>query len=93
MLKTVKRENGQSERPPVKLSENSLAVLKRRYLRRGLDGKPAESVTEMFERVAVNIAAAEEEWQGNVEAAADAFYELLTKFRFLPNKTPVRKTT
>lgn len=85
MLKTVKRENGQMNRPPVDLSENSRVVLQRRYLRRGLDGKPAETVTEMFERVATHIAAVEEAWQGDIEASADAFYELLTKFHFLPN--------
>lgn len=85
MLKTVKKEKEQSKRPPVQLSDNSLAVLERRYIRRGLDGKPAETVTEMFERVATNIAATEEEWQGDVEATADVFYDLLTKFRFLPN--------
>jgi ribonucleoside-diphosphate reductase alpha chain len=39
----------------------------------------------MFERVAENIAAVEAEWQGNVEVVTDAYYELLTKFRFLPN--------
>ena len=59
------------KRPPVELSENSLAVLERRYLRRGLDGKPKESVTEMFERVATHVAAAEEEWQGNVELVVE----------------------
>jgi ribonucleoside-diphosphate reductase alpha chain len=85
MLKTLKNENGKVERPSIELSENSLAVLKRRYLRRGLDGKPAETVTEMFDRVATHVAAAEENWEGNAEAAADDFYELLTKFRFMPN--------
>ncbi len=85
MLKTVKKENGKEGRPSIELSENSLAVLKRRYLRRGLDGKPVETVTEMFDRVATHVAAAEEEWQGNVEQVADDFYDLLTKFRFMPN--------
>ena len=43
---------------PVGLSlpENSLAVLRRRYLRRGPDGQPVETVEEMFRRVAHHIA-------------------------------------
>ena len=85
MLKTIKKENKTTKRPQVKLSDNSLAVLSRRYLRRGLDGKPIENVTEMFERVADNVAAVEAEWEGDVKVVSDAYYELLTKFRFLPN--------
>ncbi|HET6445008.1 MAG TPA: ribonucleotide reductase N-terminal alpha domain-containing protein, partial [candidate division Zixibacteria bacterium] len=41
------------------LAENSLAVLKRRYLRKGLDGQPIETVAEMFYRVAEHVASAE----------------------------------
>jgi ribonucleoside-diphosphate reductase alpha chain len=69
----------------VKLSENALAVLKRRYLRKGPDGEPGETVEQMFHRVASHIAAAEEAWGGDVTAAAATFYDLLTSLRFLPN--------
>src|SRR5690606_37135286 len=38
--------------PPVELTENARKVLLRRYVRRGPDGQPAETVEEMFWRVA-----------------------------------------
>jgi len=71
--------------PEIHLSENALAVLRRRYLRKGPDGEPAEDVAGMFRRVASHIAAVESEWGGNVAQAERAFYELLTSVRFLPN--------
>ncbi|GAB4148094.1 MAG: vitamin B12-dependent ribonucleotide reductase [Candidatus Promineifilaceae bacterium] len=84
MLKEAKQKsvNG-AARPELEISENALAVLKRRYLRRGADGKPVESVPEMFWRVASNVAAVEDE--AEVRLVAEAFYELLTTFRFMPN--------
>ena len=39
------------------LSPNSRTVLERRYLRKGSDGSPIETVDEMFYRVASHIAA------------------------------------
>ncbi|MCK4452646.1 MAG: adenosylcobalamin-dependent ribonucleoside-diphosphate reductase, partial [Anaerolineae bacterium] len=69
----------------VRLTENALAVLKRRYLRRGPDGQPAETVEQVFQRVAFHIAAVEEEWGDDVAAVAGIFYDLITSLRFLPN--------
>ncbi len=71
------------QRPELVISENALAVLKRRYLRRGPDGQPVESVPEMFERVATHIASVEPE--GRRGAVADIYYDLLSSFRFMPN--------
>jgi ribonucleoside-diphosphate reductase alpha chain len=68
-----------------RLSPNALEVLRRRYLRRGPDGKPAETVEGMFRRVAHHIAAVEAAWNGNGQAAEEIFYDLLTSFRFVPN--------
>jgi ribonucleoside-diphosphate reductase alpha chain len=67
------------------LSENSLAVLRRRYLRRGPDGQPVESVEEMFRRVAHHIAVVEADHGGDVPAVEETFYKLLTELRFFPN--------
>lgn len=67
------------------LAENSLAVLERRYLRKGLDGKPVETVGEMFLRVAQHVASAQLSVQGDVAEATEKYYKLLTDIRFLPN--------
>ena len=42
--------------PKVELTDNSRQVLMRRYVRRGEDGKPAETVDQMFWRVAYHVA-------------------------------------
>jgi len=69
----------------VVLSDNSRKVLQRRYLRRGSNGTPIETVEEMFHRVASNVAAAEDQLGGNSVEGTEKFYDLLTSFRFLPN--------
>ncbi|MDY7080368.1 MAG: adenosylcobalamin-dependent ribonucleoside-diphosphate reductase [Chloroflexota bacterium] len=71
--------------PWVQLTENARAVLERRYLRKGPDGRPVETVEQMFHRVASHIAAVEEEWGGDVAAVEAAFYDLITSLRFMPN--------
>lgn len=68
-----------------RLSPNAREVLKRRYVRRGPDGKPAETVEGMFRRVAHHVAAVETAWKGDVQATEELFYDLLTSFRFVPN--------
>lgn len=71
--------------PPVDLTDNARQVLVRRYVRRGDDGKPAESVEEMFWRVAYHVAKVEEDWKGDVIQRAREFYSLLTTKKFFPN--------
>jgi len=74
-----------ADAPEVYLSDNALEVFKRRYIRKGEDGEPAETKEETFWRVAYNIAAIEENWGGNVSETADRFYRLLAEKKFLPN--------
>lgn len=69
----------------VELTENARQVLVRRYVRRGDDGQPAESVEEMFWRVAWHIARVEENWGGDAMERAIEFYHLLTSKKFFPN--------
>ena len=69
----------------IQLSENSLKVLERRYLRRDIDGTLLETPAGMFYRIARHIAAVEEEHDGDVEATTKTFYDLLTDLRFFPN--------
>jgi ribonucleoside-diphosphate reductase alpha chain len=70
------------------LAPNSLKVLQRRYLMKDEDGQPREKPSDMFVRVAENIAAAEKAYgadSGAVARRAEDFYELMTSLDFLPN--------
>ncbi|GAP11370.1 ribonucleoside-diphosphate reductase class II [Bellilinea caldifistulae] len=71
--------------PKVELTENARQVLIRRYVRRGDDGKPCESVEDMFWRVAYHVARVEEQWDSDVMSRAREFYILLTSKKFFPN--------
>jgi ribonucleoside-diphosphate reductase alpha chain len=69
----------------IHLSPNALKVLKRRYVRRGSDGEPTETVEGVFWRVARHVAAVESEWGGDAEAVSRRFFDLTSGLRFLPN--------
>ncbi len=65
-----------------RFSSNALAVLRRRYVRKGPDGQPAESVADVFHRVANHVAEVEGK---EAQEAAQAFFELIGNLRFIPN--------
>ena len=69
------------------LSGNAKTVLERRYLKKDPNGKVIESPDKMFRRVARHIAKAELAYgsQEQADKMEDAFYNLMTEFRFLPN--------
>ncbi len=70
------------------LSPNSLKVLQKRYLRKDDAGNAIEKPSEMFVRVAENIASAERAYGGDdarVAQVAHDFYDLMTSLEFLPN--------
>jgi ribonucleoside-diphosphate reductase alpha chain len=69
------------------LTPNSLVVLQKRYLRKDEQGSPIEKPSDMFVRVAENIALAEARYGDASAAPATAadFYELMTSLEFLPN--------
>jgi len=69
----------------VALTDNARVVLEKRYLRRGPNGKPEETIPEMFWRVAHNVALAERESGGSETDVEEQFYDLLTSLRFFPN--------
>jgi ribonucleoside-diphosphate reductase alpha chain len=71
--------------PTIDLTENARQVLLKRYVRRGADGQPVETVEEMFWRVASHIAAAETERGTDVDDLTHRYYKLLTSKRFFPN--------
>lgn len=72
----------------LKLSENSLKVLEKRYLKRNEDGTVIETPADMFTRVAKVIADADRLYgrsDAEVEQTAKEFYRLMTSLEFLPN--------
>ncbi|MBU1178231.1 adenosylcobalamin-dependent ribonucleoside-diphosphate reductase, partial [Patescibacteria group bacterium] len=75
----------------IKLSVNSLTVLKKRYLAKDANGEPKEKPKEMFERVAHNIAHADNLYKTlynqdvDVNKTAQEFYDVMTNLEFVPN--------
>jgi ribonucleoside-diphosphate reductase alpha chain len=71
--------------PKANLTDNARQVLMKRYVRRGDDGKPAETVEEMFWRVAYHVAKVEEQWEADVQKRTVEYYHLLSSKKFFPN--------
>ncbi|MBI5842832.1 MAG: adenosylcobalamin-dependent ribonucleoside-diphosphate reductase [Chloroflexi bacterium] len=71
--------------PKANLTDNARQVLMKRYVRRGDDGKPAETAEEMFWRVAWHVAKVEEQWNDDVQKRAVEYYHLLSSKKFFPN--------
>jgi ribonucleoside-diphosphate reductase alpha chain len=71
--------------PKANLTDNARQVLMKRYVRRGDDGKPAESVEEMFWRVAYHVAKVEEQWNDDIQKRTIEYYHLLSSKKFFPN--------
>jgi len=69
------------------LSNNAITVLKKRYLKRDADGNLLETPKGMFQRVAINIAQADINYDKNADIAQTAkkFYDIMVDLRFLPN--------
>lgn len=91
-MDSVKTENGlkalpelPNDLPVIELSENAHQVLMRRYLWRGADGEPVETVDDMFWRVAYSIAQEDEKYGEDKMQTAREFDRLLTSKRFFPN--------
>ena len=71
----------------IKLSDNALRVLERRYLTKDGEGKVIETPHELFRRVAKHIASAELHYDANADVSfwEEAFHQLMTNLDFLPN--------
>ncbi|MBI5969528.1 MAG: vitamin B12-dependent ribonucleotide reductase [Deltaproteobacteria bacterium] len=69
------------------INENGVRVLEKRYLKKDPDGKPVETVEEMFRRVSGNIAQADRRYDphADVEAIAAEFFDMMTSLEFMPN--------
>jgi len=68
----------------LKLSLNSVAVLKGRYLLKDPAGNIIETPEELFHRVAENISLAEPKYGGNPKETENMFYDFMTSMEFMP---------
>jgi len=76
--------------PPgrAQLNQNARTVIEKRYLIKDGNGKATEQPEDMFWRVSSIVAEADRRYgsnDGDVTAAANEFYELMTQRRFEPN--------
>lgn len=72
----------------LRLSENAIKVLERRYLKRDKAGKVIETAEEMFRRVARAIAEAETKYnrtEQEVKSLEEEFYQGMSSLEFIPN--------
>ncbi len=67
------------------LSANALTVLKKRYLLRNAENEVIETPEELFNRVASNIAEADQKYGGDIEKTRATFYKIIAELNFLPN--------
>ncbi len=72
----------------LKLSDNALKVLKRRYLKKDQFGNVVETPEEMFRRVASAVALADKSYgrtERDIRETEEAFYQIMTALEFIPN--------
>jgi ribonucleoside-diphosphate reductase alpha chain len=87
-MKTVKAEEMENtQNNDIKLTENALKVLEKRYLKKDKNGKPTETPEQLFHRVAHAIAAADLIYDPKADIAKreDEFYSTMVNLNFLPN--------
>jgi ribonucleoside-diphosphate reductase alpha chain len=79
----------------LKLPLNSILVLERRYLRKDENGKVAESIGQMFRRIAKGIAQADKHYgksEAEVKALENEFFRIMTSLEFIPNSPTLMNT-
>lgn len=72
----------------LKFSDNAIAVLEKRYLKRDAQGIPTETPSDLFWRVAYSIAEADKQQgkdQSQIDQIAQNFYGMMTRKEFMPN--------
>jgi len=71
----------------VEVSENALTVLKKRYLKKDLNGNVIENTEDMFMRVAKFIAKADKFYdpEADLTKTEKTFYSMMAKLEFMPN--------
>ena len=87
-MKTTKAEEMENKQSDdIKLTENALKVLEKRYLNKDKSGKPTETPEQLFHRVARAIAAAELIYNDKADIGKweNEFYRTMVNLNFLPN--------
>lgn len=71
----------------MRLTENAVKVLEKRYLARDTEGKVCETPEDLFRRVAKTVASADKEYltEEEVSKLEHEFYDLMVNLEFLPN--------
>ena len=73
---------------PIKLTDNAVTVLERRYLKRDEFGNLLEQPADMFLRVARNVASAEKNYnktEKEIKEIEKQFFDIMSNLDFLPN--------
>ena len=68
----------------IEFTPNARKILEKRYIRKDEQGDPAETVEEMFERIANTVAEPDRSYR-DVEVSKIEFYNLLSTKKFFPN--------
>ena len=73
--------------PVARLSQEAKIVLRRRYLAKNHHGAVAETIPQLFWRIATDVAEAEQLYPSStrLKDAALRFYESMARLEFLPN--------
>ncbi|MCX6642381.1 MAG: adenosylcobalamin-dependent ribonucleoside-diphosphate reductase, partial [Candidatus Bathyarchaeota archaeon] len=82
-IRRIKRELGIDSE--LKLTVNSLEVLRKRYLLRNEIGEIIETPLQLFRRVAHAIADADRLYGVDPSRSEEVFYSMMSKLEFLPN--------
>ncbi|MEZ0335198.1 MAG: vitamin B12-dependent ribonucleotide reductase [Gemmatimonadales bacterium] len=80
--------NSSTPRDAVRLSSNAITVLEKRYLVKDEAGKPVETPSDLFWRVASTVAGADRRYgasAGALDEVARAFYGIMAERLFMPN--------
>jgi ribonucleoside-diphosphate reductase alpha chain len=89
--KTVPEKDPGPAQAPVRdvphVSDNALRVLEKRYLKKDRRGRPCETPSDMFRRVAKAVAKAERSYGKQTDETGweDRFFRLMTGMEMLPN--------
>ena len=80
-------ESYESELEYMKLNENAIKVLEKRYLARDEKGIPTETVEGLFRRVAKCVADADKDFVSvkKLKTIENQFFQMMTDLEFLPN--------